>query len=165
MIPQVQEDILRRSRVGSPRSRNMSSIRETGACSTLVEADEVPYSEGLLVMAIDGNPVSLSILVTVLRKCWYKVLAQAKTTEALEILRRSSDQFDIILTAMVGIDMDVFTLLKFINSELNMPVVVISASDDQQAIMKAVLHGAQDVVTKPVRVQMLQNIWQHVVRK
>ncbi|KAI3436897.1 uncharacterized protein J3R85_005934 [Psidium guajava] len=165
VIPQVREDILRRSRISSPRSRNMSSIRETGACSTLVEADEVPYPEGLLIMAIDGNPVSLSFLVTVLRKYRYKVLAQAKATEALEILRRSSNQFDIILTAMVGIDMDVFTLLEVINSKLNMPVVVISASDDQQAIMKAVLYGAQDVVTKPVRVQMLQNIWQHVVRK
>ena len=143
----------------------MSSIRGTGACSTLVKADEVPYPEGLLVMAIDGNPVSLSILVTVLRKCRYKVVAQAKATEALEILRRSSDPFDIVLTAMVGIDMDVFTLLEVINSKLNMPVLVISASDDQQAIMKAVLNGAQDVVTKPVRVQMLQNIWQHVVRK
>ena len=165
MIPQVREDIPRRSRIGSPRSRNMSSIRGTGACSTLVKADEVPYPEGLLVMAIDGNPVSLSILVTVLRKCRYKVVAQAKATEALEILRRSSDPFDIVLTAMVGIDMDVFTLLEVINSKLNMPVLVISASDDQQAIMKAVLNGAQDVVTKPVRVQMLQNIWQHVVRK
>lgn len=42
---------------------------------------------------------------------------------------------------------------------------VVSASDDQKIIMKAILHGARDFLMKPVRIQELKNIWQHVLRK
>lgn len=40
-----------------------------------------------------------------------------------------------------------------------------SADDSKQVVMKGVTHGACDYLIKPVRIEALKNIWQHVVRK
>lgn len=40
-----------------------------------------------------------------------------------------------------------------------------SADDGKQVVMKGVTHGACDYLIKPIRIEALKNIWQHVVRK
>lgn len=40
-----------------------------------------------------------------------------------------------------------------------------SADDSKNVVMKGVTHGACDYLIKPVRMEALKNIWQHVVRK
>ncbi|XP_056177011.1 two-component response regulator ARR10-like [Syzygium oleosum] len=142
----------------------MPKIGEKVTCLAPEEAG-VPYPEGLRVMAIDGDRACLMILVTVLKKCQYEVTAQEKATEALEMLRENKDKYDIVVTAVVGLDMDGFNLLEIIGLEMDIPVIMVSASDDQKIIMKAILHGARDFLMKPVRIQELKNIWQHVLRK
>ena len=42
---------------------------------------------------------------------------------------------------------------------------VMSADDGKHVVMKGVTHGACDYLIKPVRIEALKNIWQHVVRK
>lgn len=42
---------------------------------------------------------------------------------------------------------------------------VMSADDSKHVVMKGVTHGACDYLIKPVRMEALKNIWQHVVRK
>lgn len=42
---------------------------------------------------------------------------------------------------------------------------VMSADDHKDVVMKGVTHGAVDYLIKPVRIEPLKNIWQHVVRK
>jgi len=43
--------------------------------------------------------------------------------------------------------------------------IVMSADDGKNVVMKGVTHGACDYLIKPVRIEALKNIWQHVVRK
>lgn len=40
-----------------------------------------------------------------------------------------------------------------------------SADDSKSVVLKGVTHGAVDYLIKPVRMEALKNIWQHVVRK
>jgi len=40
-----------------------------------------------------------------------------------------------------------------------------SADESKNVVMKGVTHGACDYLIKPVRIEALKNIWQHVVRK
>lgn len=40
-----------------------------------------------------------------------------------------------------------------------------SVDDGKQVVMKGVTHGACDYLIKPIRIEELKNIWQHVVRK
>jgi SHAQKYF class myb-like DNA-binding protein len=44
-------------------------------------------------------------------------------------------------------------------------VAVMSANGAVSAVMKGITHGACDYLLKPVRIEELRNIWQHVVRK
>lgn len=41
---------------------------------------------------------------------------------------------------------------------------MLSAHSDPKYVMKGVTHGACDYLLKPVRIEELKNIWQHVVR-
>ena len=40
-----------------------------------------------------------------------------------------------------------------------------SGNGETSAVMKGVTHGACDYLLKPVRMEEMRNIWQHVVRK
>jgi len=43
--------------------------------------------------------------------------------------------------------------------------VVLSANDEMETMAKAIQHGACHYMVKPVRPEMVKNIWLHVVRK
>lgn len=40
-----------------------------------------------------------------------------------------------------------------------------SADDKMEVVMQGVIHGACDYLIKPVRMENIKNIWQHVLRK
>lgn len=42
---------------------------------------------------------------------------------------------------------------------------MLSANGDTKVVMKGITHGACDYLLKPVRMEELKNIWQHVIRK
>lgn len=42
---------------------------------------------------------------------------------------------------------------------------VMSSNGDTNVVFRGVTHGAVDFLIKPVRVEELRNLWQHVVRK
>lgn len=42
---------------------------------------------------------------------------------------------------------------------------VLSANSDPKLVMKGITHGACDYLLKPVRMEELKNIWQHVIRR
>jgi CheY-like chemotaxis protein len=42
---------------------------------------------------------------------------------------------------------------------------VLSANGETQTVMKGITHGACDYLLKPVRLEQLRTIWQHVVRR
>jgi two-component response regulator (ARR-B family) len=40
-----------------------------------------------------------------------------------------------------------------------------SANGETEVVMKGITHGACDYLLKPVRIEELRNIWQHVIRR
>lgn len=42
---------------------------------------------------------------------------------------------------------------------------VMSSNGETGVVLRGVTHGAVDFLIKPVRVEELRNVWQHVVRK
>ncbi|KAI7989086.1 Two-component response regulator ARR1 [Camellia lanceoleosa] len=47
----------------------------------------------------------------------------------------------------------------------NKMMKVMCVNNDKESVMKGVSHGARDYLIKPVRLEEVKNIWQHVVRK
>eukprot|EP00249_Psilotum_nudum_P009774 c22147_g1_i1 orf=62-1636(-) len=120
---------------------------------------------GLHVLVVDDDPVCLMVLERMLRCCNYRVTTCNRVAGALELLRDSSKSFDLVLSDVYMPDDDGFKLLEVIGLELDLPVIMMSANGETSVVLKGITHGACDYLIKPVRMEELRNIWQHVVRR
>ena len=50
-------------------------------------------------------------------------------------------------------------------SKLNSLHAVMSSNGETSVVLRGVTHGAVDFLIKPVRIEELRNVWQHVVRR
>ncbi|KAK9119949.1 hypothetical protein Scep_018042 [Stephania cephalantha] len=123
------------------------------------------FPAGLRVLVVDDDQVWLKVLERMLIKCSYEVTTCCLAREALEVLRKKKDGFDIVISDVNMPDMDGFKLLELVGLEMNLPVIMMSVDGETSRVMKGVQHGACDYLLKPVRMKELQNIWQHVFRK
>ncbi|XP_010432800.2 PREDICTED: two-component response regulator ARR10-like [Camelina sativa] len=125
--------------------------------------DQFPI--GMRVLAVDDDQTCLRILQTLLHRCQYHVTTTNQAQTALEMLRENKNKFDLVISDVDMPDMDGFKLLELVGLEMDLPVIMLSAHSDPKYVMKGVKHGACDYLLKPVRIEELKNIWQHVVRK
>lgn len=120
---------------------------------------------GMRVLAVDDDPTCLMVLETLLRRCQYHVTTTSQAITALTMLRENKDKFDLVISDVHMPDMDGFKLLELVGLEMDLPVIMLSAYGDTKLVMKGISHGACDYLLKPVRLEELKNIWQHVIRK
>nr|QSD99768.1 MYB family transcription factor [Melilotus albus] len=123
---------------------------------------------GMRVLAVDGDPTSLLHLETQLRTCQYHVTTTSQAKTALTMLRENKDKFDLVIADVHMPDMDGLKLLELVGLEMDLPefpVILLSEYSDTELVMKAISHGACDFLVKPVRLEELKIIWQHVLRK
>ncbi|CAI5969028.1 unnamed protein product [Closterium sp. NIES-65] len=85
-----------------------------------------------------------------------------KATTALALLREGREAYDLVISDVYMPDMDGFKLLERIGLEMDLPVIMMSANGETSVVMKGITHGAVDYLLKPVRIEELRNIWQHV---
>ncbi|MED6135660.1 hypothetical protein PIB30_048759 [Stylosanthes scabra] len=123
------------------------------------------FPVGMRVLAVDDDPTCLKVLENLLRKCQYHVTTTNQAIEALRMLRENRNKFDLVISDVNMPDMDGFKLLELVGLEMDLPVIMLSGHSDTKLVMKGVTHGAVDYLLKPVRIEELKNIWQHVVRK
>ncbi|KAI3687673.1 hypothetical protein L1987_81373 [Smallanthus sonchifolius] len=137
------------------------------SCASWKPAGAVPdkFPAGLRVLVVDDDPTCLVILEKMLKKCNYEVTICNRAEIGLSLLRENKHGFDIVLSDVHMPDMDGFKLLEHIGLEMDLPVIMMSADDSSSVVMKGVTHGACDYLIKPVRLEALRNIWQHVVRR
>ncbi|TKY73092.1 Two-component response regulator ARR12 [Spatholobus suberectus] len=124
-----------------------------------------PFPVGMRVLAVDDDPICLKVLENLLRKCQYQVTTTSQAVEALKMLRENRNKFDLVISDVNMPDMDGFKLLELVGLEMDLPVIMLSAHSDTKLVMKGVTHGACDYLLKPVRIEELKNIWQHVIRR
>ncbi|CAA0806510.1 Two-component response regulator ARR12 [Striga hermonthica] len=130
-----------------------------------IRGDCENFPVGLRVLAVDDDPICLKLLETLLRKCQYHVTTTSQARMALKMLRENKNRFDLVISDVHMPDMDGFKLLEFVGLEMDLPVIMLSANGDPKLVMKGVTHGACDYLVKPVRIEELRNIWQHVIRR
>lgn len=123
------------------------------------------FPVGMRVLAVDDDPMCLKLLETLLRKCQYHVTTTSQAVVALKMLRENKDKFDLVISDVHMPDMDGFKLLELVGLEMDLPVIMLSSNGDTKLVMKGITHGACDYLVKPVRMEELKNIWQHVVRR
>ncbi|KAK6927609.1 Signal transduction response regulator, receiver domain [Dillenia turbinata] len=130
-----------------------------------IEEPRDQFPVGMRVLAVDDDPTCLTVLATLLRQCQYHVTTTSQAIMALKLLRENRDKFDLVISDVHMPDMDGFKLLEHVGLEMDLPVIMLSAYGDTKLVMKGITHGACDYLLKPVRIEELKNIWQHVVRR
>ncbi|KAA8549116.1 hypothetical protein F0562_000800 [Nyssa sinensis] len=123
------------------------------------------FPDGLRVLVVDDDSTCLQILAKMLQACRYQVTKCMRAKDALFILRENRGMFDIVISDVHMPDMDGFRLLEIIRLEMDLPVVMISSDDGKDVVMENIINGACDYLVKPVRMEAIRFIWQHVVRK
>ncbi|KAK4277227.1 hypothetical protein QN277_015252 [Acacia crassicarpa] len=123
------------------------------------------FPVGMRVLAVDDDPTCLLVLETLLRRCQYHVTTTNQAITALKMLRENKNKFDLVISDVHMPDMDGFKLLELVGLEMDLPVIMLSANGDTKLVMKGISHGACDYLLKPVRIEELKNIWQHVIRR
>ncbi|KAL9242482.1 hypothetical protein vseg_016475 [Gypsophila vaccaria] len=126
---------------------------------------ELRFPAGMRVLVVDDDNTCLKLMYNLLRKCRYSVKTTNRAKDALRILKESPEKFDIMISDVEMPDMDGIKLLQLVGLEMNIPVIMLSSYSDTKRVMQGIRNGACDYLVKPVRIQELQNIWQHVVRR
>lgn len=117
--------------------------------SAQINSDVVPWQNGPLVPMIliaDDDPALLETVSMLLEASGYEVQVTKSASETLERWPRTHPDLAIVDLHMPGGGME---LVKVISKDTSIPVIVLSA-DNEEAVMVAALDaGAEDYITKP----------------
>nr|XP_029119479.1 two-component response regulator ORR21 isoform X2 [Elaeis guineensis] len=138
-----------------------STASSYGSC----RVDDEQFPAGLRVLVVDDDVTCLRILEHMLQRCRYHVTTCCQATQALSLLRERKGGYDVVISDVHMPDMDGYKLLELVGLEMDLPVIMMSADGRTSAVMRGIKHGACDYLIKPVRIEELKNIWQHVIRK
>ena len=118
----------------------------------------------LKVLVVDDYEKMRQGICAVLEKLGLTITEASNGIEALKVLRK--EKFDLVFTDIVMPEMDGYELCEEIrkNSELsNMPIVVVSTHYDSNYIVKALRHGADDYIPKPVNIEIVQKVLNRIL--
>ena len=110
----------------------------------------------LSVLVVDDEPTNRLFLVTLLNRLGHQVIEAADGIAALSAFIAVPP--DIVLLDLMMPGMDGFELtreIRLTEGGVNTPLIVLSALDDVDTIVRAIECGADDYLTKPIRAQIL----------
>jgi adenylate cyclase len=109
------------------------------------------------LLVVDDNELNRDMLRRRLERLGYKVSCAENGVEALGLLR--TEAFDLLLLDIIMPVMDGFEVLEQLKTEpllRDIPVIVLSASDQLDHVVKCIQKGAQDYLSKPFSPVLLQ---------
>ena len=119
-----------------------------------------------LILIVDDNQANIKILVEFLSNN-YEVVVSLTGEDALEII--NEQKIDLILLDIFMPHMDGFEVCEKIYEKYNrydIPIIFVTASDNDKDIEKGFNLGAVDYITKPFRkVEILSRVKTHILLK
>lgn len=106
------------------------------------------------IIVVDDDVIMLQAIKNMLVKNGYKVFATTDAQDALDTIME--ENFDLIISDIMmpyisGIEL--LSAMKRINNKL--PIIIISALDQNEVILTAFQEGAADFVKKPINLNEL----------
>lgn len=102
------------------------------------------------VLAVDDNPANLDMLSRRLSRDGYSIQIAASGEEALQRLR--STPVDLVLLDLIMPGLDGYQVLLQMKADPDLkeiPVIMLSALDQEEGIARCIEQGAEDFVSKP----------------
>ena len=102
------------------------------------------------VLAVDDNPENLAVLARRLERQGLRVERAENGRAALGLLH--SRTFDLVLLDVMMPEVDGYTVLREMKADpetRNIPVIMISALDEMESVVRCIEAGAEDYLPKP----------------
>jgi len=109
------------------------------------------------ILVVDDDPFSLKLVMSILEKHSFDVVAATSARAALKELEKSTD-FDLIISDVMMPNVDGFALLRQlrIGGRLSrIPVVLCTALGDQESVEKGIALGIEGYLVKPITASVL----------
>jgi DNA-binding response OmpR family regulator len=116
------------------------------------------------ILVVDDDPAILQLIKIKLESAGYEVLAATSGFEALDIIGRSG----IPHLAIVDLNMPIMNGFEFceaVQQFSDVPVIVLSAQDEEDTIIRGISYYAEDYVTKPFSPRELAARVERVLRR
>jgi len=113
--------------------------------------------ETVKILVVDDEEEICALTKSFLGKRNYNVLTASNEKEALETIKKEHPQLvllDILLGSTSGLDL----LPKIKELDKNIKVVMLTAVEDEETILKAKSQGADDYISKPFTASFLDNL-------
>jgi adenylate cyclase len=137
-----------------PPKRHQAFARDPTATQNKVVGAAVGTAS---LLVVDDNELNRDMLTRRLERLGYDVSCAENGIEALKLLKTES--FDLLLLDVIMPLMDGFEVLEQLKAEpllRDIPVIVLSASDQLDHVVKCIQKGAQDYLSKPFSPVLLQ---------
>ncbi len=101
------------------------------------------------ILVAEDEPMLLKTIELKLKKEGYEVIATADGREAIE--RIEKDAPDMIVTDIMMPYASGLEIINFIRQKMNrkIPIIILSAMEQEKVVMEAFELGADDYITKP----------------
>lgn len=109
------------------------------------------------VLVVDDNEVNRDLLARRLQRQGHTVAAAADGFQALEMMQ--SEPFDLVLLDIMMPQMNGYQVLEHLKADAKLryiPVIMISAVDDIDSIVRCIELGAEDYLSKPFNPVLLK---------
>jgi DNA-binding response OmpR family regulator len=116
------------------------------------------------ILVVDDDPAILRLVKTKLESAGYDVLTADSGVDALEVIGRSGMPH----LAIVDINMPLmngFDFCEAVQQFSDLPVIMLSAQDEEDTIIKSISNYAEDYVTKPFSPRELVARVERVLRR
>ena len=117
---------------------------------------EMPVHRGSLLI-VEDNEENRDVLTRHLERQGHKIMIAENGKQALTMIQKHS--FDILLLDILMPEMDGFQVLGHLKQEgilPNLPVLMISALDEMQSVVRCIEMGADDFLPKPFNSVLLR---------
>ncbi len=109
------------------------------------------------ILVVDDDPLNRMLLIRSLEQEGHRVGSAANGQEALEILRENP--FDVVLLDIVMPELDGVSVLERLKRDpvlQHVPVIMISAVDEIDSVVRCIEMGAEDYLPKPFNPVLLR---------
>ncbi len=125
----------------------------------LVNNLAVQHRKGLLkagradarILIVDDEVINRMVLSRMLRQRGFEVVEADNGRSAIKLL--INENFDLVLLdlAMPMLDgLQTSRLLRQVRTKMQLPVIIVTASDERECVIEAFRSGANDYITKPI---------------
>jgi DNA-binding response OmpR family regulator len=122
-----------------------------------------PTGDQLRVLVVDDERLMRDLMAMSLQRLGYAVVAAAEGATALELLEH--EYFDLVMLDVVMPQMDGFTLLSRLRSFSDVPVVMLTALNRQEDVVRGFELGADNYIAKPFNFKEVEARIQAVLRR